>query len=107
MSDVAVFTPASGRSWFISGLGVAQIASWGSLYYSFPLIATAMEADLGWSKTALYGAATLGALLSAVLAVPILPRAMCTVPLPPVLTTSSVKALAEVSIDLNCILVWS
>lgn len=71
MSDLALATPVGGRSWFISGLGVAQIASWGSLYYSFPLIATAMEADLGWSKTALYGAATLGALLSAVLAVPI------------------------------------
>lgn len=63
--------PVTGRSGFISGLGVAQIASWGSLYYSFPLIATAMEADLGWDKTALYGAATLGALLSAVLALPI------------------------------------
>jgi hypothetical protein len=30
-----------------------------------------MEADLGWEKPAIYGAATLGALLSAVIAVPI------------------------------------
>lgn len=71
MSDAAVAAPVSGRSWFISGLGIAQIASWGTLSYSFPLIATAMEADLGWSKTELYGAATVGALLSALLALPV------------------------------------
>ena len=71
MTDLTAPTPLSGKSWFITGLGVAQIASWGSLYYSFPLIATAMEADLGWSKTALYGAGTLGALLSALLAIPV------------------------------------
>jgi predicted MFS family arabinose efflux permease len=71
MAEISPTAPVSGRSWFITGLGVAQIASWGSLYYSFPLIATAMEADLGWSKTALYGASTLGVLLSALLAVPV------------------------------------
>lgn len=71
MTTAAAFAPVSGKSWFITGLGVAQIASWGSLYYSFPLIATAMEADLGWSKTTLYGAATGGAMLSALLAIPV------------------------------------
>jgi len=71
LSDLAVSAPVSGRSWFISGLGVAQIASWGSLYYAFPLIATAMESDLGWNKMLIYGAGTLGALLSAMLAIPI------------------------------------
>jgi len=71
MVDIAAPAPVSGRSWFITGLGVAQIASWGSLYYSFPLIATAMETDLGWDKTLIYGSATLGALLSAMLAIPI------------------------------------
>ena len=71
MADVAAPTPLSGRSWFITGLGVAQIASWGSLYYSFPLIATSMESDLGWDKTLIYGSATLGTLLSALLAIPI------------------------------------
>jgi predicted MFS family arabinose efflux permease len=70
-SELAPWAPVSGRSWFITGLGIAQIASWGTLSYSFPLIASAMDADLDWSKTALYGAATLGALLSAVLALPV------------------------------------
>lgn len=63
--------PVRGASSFITGLGIAQICSWGSLYYSFPLIASAMEADLGWSKTDLYLGATIGLLLSALVAVPV------------------------------------
>lgn len=50
--------------WFISALGAAQICSWGTLFYGFPLIAEAMRTDLGWSKPTLYGAATLGMLLA-------------------------------------------
>jgi predicted MFS family arabinose efflux permease len=71
MAEIAAPAPLSGKSWFITGLGIAQIASWGSLYYSFPLIATAMESDLGWDKTLIYGSATIGTLLSALLAIPI------------------------------------
>jgi len=72
MSDVAVpAVPLKGSSPFISGLGIAQICSWGSLYYSFPQIAAAMEKDLGWSSTQVYGAATAGMLLSALVAVPV------------------------------------
>lgn len=71
MSDVTIPTePVKGSSPFITGLGIAQICSWGSLYYSFPQIAAAMEKDLGWSSTQLYGAATAGMLLSALVAVP-------------------------------------
>ena len=63
--------PVKGSSPFITGLGIAQICSWGSLYYSFPQIAAAMEKDLGWSSTQIYGAATAGMLLSALAAVPV------------------------------------
>jgi predicted MFS family arabinose efflux permease len=63
--------PLKGASAFITGLGIAQICSWGSLYYSFPLIAAAMEIDLGWSKIDLYLGATFGLLMSAVVAVPV------------------------------------
>lgn len=63
--------PIKGSSPFITGLGIAQICSWGSLYYSFPQIAAAMEKDLGWSSTEVYGAATAGMLLSALAAVPV------------------------------------
>ena len=63
--------PLRGAGSFITGLGVAQICSWGTLYYAFPQIAAAMELELGWSKTELYGAATVGLLLSALVAVPV------------------------------------
>lgn len=64
--------PQSAEShWFISALGAAQICSWGTLFYGFPLIAEAMRTDLGWSKTELYGAATLGMLLAGVAAYPV------------------------------------
>ena len=56
---------------FITGLGIGQICSWGSVYYSFPLIAEAMGRDLGWSKPDLYGAATIGLLLSGLAAYPV------------------------------------
>ncbi len=52
-------------------LGIAQICSWGSIFYSFPLIAEAMRTDLGWSKPQLYGAATLGLALAALAAYPV------------------------------------
>ncbi len=53
-----------GRGRFINGLGIGQIVSWGSLYYSFPLLAEPMGRELGLSKPALYGAATFGILVS-------------------------------------------
>ena len=72
MTDaVAGPVPVRGTSPFITGLGVAQICSWGSIYYAFPQVAAAMEVDLGWSKTELYGAVSVGLLLSAVAAVPV------------------------------------
>ena len=72
MTETAtIAAPVRGASPFITGLGIAQICSWGSLYYSFPLIAAAMEADLGWSKADLYLGATIGLLLSALVAVPV------------------------------------
>ncbi|MBX2819554.1 MAG: MFS transporter [Rhodothermaceae bacterium] len=55
----------------LSALGAAQICSWGTLYYSFPQVAVAMEADLGWLKSEIYGALTLGLLCSAIAALPI------------------------------------
>jgi len=63
---------ASGsRALFINGLGVGQIVSWGTLFYSFPLIVEPMGKELGYSRPALYGAATLGILISAAAAFPV------------------------------------
>lgn len=61
----------AGTGWLITALGIGQICSWGTLYYSFPLIAEAMRADLAWSKTEIYGAATLGLILAGVAAYPV------------------------------------
>ena len=60
-----------GRPLFIAGLGLAQIASWGTLYYSFALIAERMGHDLGLSKPEVYGAATIGLLIASFTAYPV------------------------------------
>jgi predicted MFS family arabinose efflux permease len=61
----------TGRDYFIPSLGIAQIISWGTLYYSFPLIAEAMAKDLGLTRSETYGAATIGLLVSSMSAYPI------------------------------------
>ncbi len=67
--------PAAGRDprnrLFVAALGIGQICSWGSLYYSFPLIAAAMGPELGWSKPDLYLAATIGLGVSGLAAYPV------------------------------------
>lgn len=69
LTKILYFGSAEQR--FISALGLAQICSWGSLYYSFPLLAEAMSSEFGWTKTSVYGAATLGLFLSGVATYPI------------------------------------
>ena len=53
-------TPAGSLHRFTAGLGVAQVVSWGTLYYSFPLIAGPMAATLGLGKVEVYAAASIG-----------------------------------------------
>jgi predicted MFS family arabinose efflux permease len=55
----------------VAGLGVAQIVSWGTLYYAFPLVAIGMGIDLKLSKTELYGAATFGLSVGSLAAYPV------------------------------------
>ena len=52
-------------------LGIGQICSWGTLYYSFPLIVLGMEQELGWTKAQLYTGATVGLLATALLSFPV------------------------------------
>lgn len=70
-TDMRSTAPQSGGQAMITMLGVAQICSWGTLYYAFPLIAEAMGAELGWSKDLLYGAASLGLALAGFAGYPI------------------------------------
>jgi MFS family permease len=61
----------SRRELFIAGLGIGQIASWGTRYYSFPPIAERMGQDLGLHKPEVYGAATVGLLIASFAAYPV------------------------------------
>lgn len=56
---------------FLWGLAVAQIVSWGSIFYSFSLFVVPMETELGWSRAEINGALTLGLLTSGFVAYPV------------------------------------
>jgi len=49
-------------------LAVAETVVWAAMFYSFPALLPAWEADLGWSKTELSGALTSALVISALLA---------------------------------------
>jgi MFS family permease len=60
------------REWrLVVWLSLAQMISWGTLFYGFAVVARPMERELGWPKTDLYLAPTLG-LLAAGAAAPFL-----------------------------------
>ncbi|MBX6321946.1 MAG: MFS transporter [Rhodospirillaceae bacterium] len=56
---------------FVLALAVAQLVSWGALYYAFSLFVVPMSAELGWSRTALNGALSLGLLVAGLFAYPV------------------------------------
>lgn len=60
-----------GRRFFIVGLGIGQIVSWGTLYYAFPLIAQPMAAELGFSRSATYLAISIALLAASLAAFPV------------------------------------
>ena len=57
--------------WMANILGAGQVCSWGSLYYSFPLLAQAMGAELLWSKSEIFFGATISMLVTAVFTYPV------------------------------------
>jgi Major Facilitator Superfamily len=59
----------------VPSLGLTQIISWGSLYYSIAVLGASMRGELGLSAAALFGAYSLSLLLSAV-AAPLVGRAI-------------------------------
>lgn len=62
------------RSWsFVWLLAAAQLVAWGCLYYAFAVAVVPMETELGWSRTSLNGALSVG-LLTWGLAAPVVGR---------------------------------
>ena len=69
-------TPRRGSyyGWRIAGaLAVTETVSWGVLYYAFAVFLVPMQEELGWSRTAMTGAYSLG-LLASGLAAPLVGR---------------------------------
>jgi len=62
---------ARSRAWLVWTLAAAQLVSWGSLYYSFSLFVIPMQRELGWSKTELNGALSLGLLITGLSGLPV------------------------------------
>lgn len=52
-------------------MAVAQVVSWGSMYYAFSLFVVPMQQSLGWSRPLLNGALSLGLLTTGVVAFPV------------------------------------
>jgi hypothetical protein len=52
-------------------LAVAQLVSWGSIYYAFSLFVVPMESAMGWSRTATNAALSIGLLVSGLAAYPV------------------------------------
>lgn len=52
-------------------LALAQMTSWGTLYFSFPLVTAAMQRELGWTQTATNVALTCGLLVTGIVAYPV------------------------------------
>jgi MFS family permease len=52
-------------------MAVAQVISWGTLFYGFSLFVVPMQESLGWSRSLLNGALSLGLLSTGVMAFPV------------------------------------
>lgn len=67
----------SGGGWrrdgwpLVAALSVAQLVSWGTIFYGFPLFIASMEAELGWSRSLLNGALSFGLLTAGFAAYPV------------------------------------
>ena len=64
----AVFRGSSGWP-LVAALSFAQLVSWGTIFYGFPLFVLPMEAELGWSRAELNGALSAGLLVAGLSAI--------------------------------------
>ncbi len=52
-------------------LSLGQLISWGLVYYTFPLFVVPMTEELGWSRSALFGALSAGLLVAGLASIPV------------------------------------
>ena len=52
-------------------LSLGQLISWGLVYYTFPLFVVPMTQELGWSRTAMFGALSAGLLVAGLASIPV------------------------------------
>jgi MFS family permease len=67
----AAYRQDRGLAWVVRGLCLTQIVGWGILYYAFPVLASSIEADTGWSRTTVTGAFSAALLVAAAAGIPI------------------------------------
>lgn len=66
-----------GRAWrkrpstILWMLSLGQLISWGLVYYTFPLFVVPMTEELGWSRSAMFGALSAGLLLAGLCSIPV------------------------------------
>jgi predicted MFS family arabinose efflux permease len=70
-ASAGIETAESQDSLITWALALAQLVSWGSVYYSFSLLVVPMEQTMGWSRTATNAALSVGLLVSGFAAYPI------------------------------------
>lgn len=70
MSGLAEGTGGAARSRALAALCVTEIVSYGVLFYAFPVLASDITADTGWSRTAITAAYSAGNLIGALAGVP-------------------------------------
>ncbi len=72
MSQAASPAPAQAASFgTVAALGIAQIVSWGSLYYAFSFLITPLMEASGGDKPTVFAAFSLGLLVSGLLSAPV------------------------------------
>jgi MFS family permease len=52
-------------------LSLGQLMSWGLVYYTFPLFVVPMTQELGWSRSAMFGALSAGLLVAGLSSIPV------------------------------------
>lgn len=71
-ATVTIPRPRLYYGWVLVGtLAVTETVSYGVLQYAFPVFLAPMEAELGWSRTAMTGAFSLASLVSGLAAIPV------------------------------------